>query len=229
MHRAELPKKEWVIGLLIDDLPRAYPLRQLPANVTVHDEVRGTVLELTRRPDSQWVEVKRAESGKPLLMSEFIGLPGRRFTRRQNCGNPNEHFRIKPASGWPPRRRPEDAFVAACKTPTTPGRADWRPFSGPCAHRLPCASSGNSSRKRDAGKRRPNRGGSGRHDPGGVEPASRALGGMEFGQNRALADRDSGSVTSFSKCRAVAAGVRGHDHRSSQTSTPGGSLSRRTL
>ncbi|MBI4327109.1 MAG: DUF3179 domain-containing protein, partial [Chloroflexi bacterium] len=65
-HRTELPKKEWVVGVIVDGIARAYPLRSLAENQTVRDQVNTAALEITFDPVSQQAVVKRAESGDVL-------------------------------------------------------------------------------------------------------------------------------------------------------------------
>jgi len=65
-YRADLPKKDWVVGVLVDDVARAYPLKFLPPGRTVRDKIHSDTLEITFHRDSQRVEVRRAESGEVL-------------------------------------------------------------------------------------------------------------------------------------------------------------------
>jgi hypothetical protein len=58
-HRAELPKKAWVVGVIVDGVARAYPLRSLPSNTTVKDQVNDVAVEITFDPVSQQALVKR--------------------------------------------------------------------------------------------------------------------------------------------------------------------------
>ncbi len=64
--RKEIPKKEWVIGVLIDGVACAYPIQMLPANESVHHEVNGTALEISYDTDRQQVTVIARASGKAL-------------------------------------------------------------------------------------------------------------------------------------------------------------------
>ncbi|MEA2068370.1 MAG: DUF3179 domain-containing protein [Verrucomicrobiota bacterium] len=61
-YRTELPKKEWVIGVLVDGIPRAYPLRALAENKTVLDHP----LEITYRTNSLLAEVWNSERDEML-------------------------------------------------------------------------------------------------------------------------------------------------------------------
>lgn len=65
-YRAELPKKDWVVGVIVDGVARAYPLKSLPAGQTVRDQFNSSALEITFDPASQLAEVRRAESGEVL-------------------------------------------------------------------------------------------------------------------------------------------------------------------
>ncbi len=64
IHRTELPKKEWIVGVLVDGKPRAYPLNRLPPDQPVRDQISSAALEITFHSVSQWVEVRRADSGE---------------------------------------------------------------------------------------------------------------------------------------------------------------------
>ncbi len=64
--RAELPKKDWVIGIIVDGVARAYPIKFLPPGQPVRDEINSAALEITFHPGSQQVEVRRVESGEVL-------------------------------------------------------------------------------------------------------------------------------------------------------------------
>lgn len=66
VHRAELPKKEWVLGVIVEGRPRAYPLKWLPAGQPVRDQVRDTPLLVRFDPTAQWTEVRHAETGEIL-------------------------------------------------------------------------------------------------------------------------------------------------------------------
>jgi hypothetical protein len=63
-HRNELPRKEWVVGVVVDGVARAYPLKSLPPGQVVHEEVNADVLEISFHPASQLAEVRRAGSGE---------------------------------------------------------------------------------------------------------------------------------------------------------------------
>ncbi len=64
--RTELPKKDWVIGVIVNGVPRAYPLKFLPPDQPVRDEINSAALEITFHPGSHQVEVRRIESGEVL-------------------------------------------------------------------------------------------------------------------------------------------------------------------
>ncbi len=61
-HRTELAQKEWVIGVLVGGAARAYPIRSLPANQVVRDQVNHATLEISFDPVSQLAVVRHAES-----------------------------------------------------------------------------------------------------------------------------------------------------------------------
>jgi len=65
-HRTELPKKDWVVGVIVDGVARAYPLKSLPPGQTVRDEINSVALEITFHPTSHLAEVRRAGSGELL-------------------------------------------------------------------------------------------------------------------------------------------------------------------
>ena len=64
--RTELPKKDWVVGVIVDGVARAYPLKSLPPGQTVRDESNSAALEITFHPATQLAEVRRVESGEVL-------------------------------------------------------------------------------------------------------------------------------------------------------------------
>jgi len=66
LHRPELPKKEWVMGVLVDGVARAYPIRALSENQTVQDTVNGAALEITYDPVTQLASARELGSGKTL-------------------------------------------------------------------------------------------------------------------------------------------------------------------
>lgn len=65
-YRAELPKKDWVVGVIVDGVAHAYPLKSLPPGQTVRDEINSATLEITFHPATQLAEVRRLESGEVL-------------------------------------------------------------------------------------------------------------------------------------------------------------------
>lgn len=64
--RTELPKKDWVVGVIVDGVARAYPLKSLPPGQPVRDEINSAALDITFHPGSQLTEVRRVESGELL-------------------------------------------------------------------------------------------------------------------------------------------------------------------
>lgn len=93
--RNELPKKEWVLGVLVDGVACAYPILALPANESVHDEVNGIALEISYDTDSQQVTVIKRTSGKALPAVKVYWFAWQAFypetklwqPRRQNAEN----------------------------------------------------------------------------------------------------------------------------------------------
>jgi len=65
-HRKELPKKDWVVGVIVDGVARAYPLKSLPPGQTVRDELNSAALEITYHPATQLAVVRRIENGEVL-------------------------------------------------------------------------------------------------------------------------------------------------------------------
>lgn len=65
-YRAELPKKDWVVGVIVDGVARAYPVKSLPPGQAVRDLVNSAALEITFHPATQLAEVRRVESGEVL-------------------------------------------------------------------------------------------------------------------------------------------------------------------
>jgi hypothetical protein len=65
-HRTELPEKEWVAGVVVGGVAKAYPLRLLPANGTIQDNLNDTELDVLYDPSSQRVTVRKRTSGEAL-------------------------------------------------------------------------------------------------------------------------------------------------------------------
>ncbi|RKX44635.1 MAG: hypothetical protein DRP64_06150 [Verrucomicrobia bacterium] len=66
LHRAELPKKEWVIGVLVDGVACAYPVQELVKRQQLLDKVNDIALEISYDVGRQQVEVIECASGKGL-------------------------------------------------------------------------------------------------------------------------------------------------------------------
>jgi len=66
LHRAELPKKEWVIGVLVDGVACAYPVQELVKRQQLLDKVNDIALEISYDVGRQQVEVIECASGKVL-------------------------------------------------------------------------------------------------------------------------------------------------------------------
>jgi len=77
--RADLPKKEWGIGVIVDRMARAYPLRSLPANLTVRDEVNHTALEITFDPVGKQAAVRIEKTGETAPCVEVYWFAWRTF------------------------------------------------------------------------------------------------------------------------------------------------------
>ncbi len=63
-HRTELPEKEWVIGVRIGEVAKAYPLRILSKNSRFPDTVNNIALEILYSSVRQQVVVREVLSGK---------------------------------------------------------------------------------------------------------------------------------------------------------------------
>ena len=63
-RRPELPRKAWVLGVVIAGHARAYPLQDLPAGQTVADTVNGRPLQLLHDPAARQVRVTDADRGE---------------------------------------------------------------------------------------------------------------------------------------------------------------------
>jgi hypothetical protein len=61
--RTELPKKEWVVGVIVDGVACAYPIQSLPAHKSVSDQVNGIALEISHDADRQQVTIIERASG----------------------------------------------------------------------------------------------------------------------------------------------------------------------
>ena len=64
--RDDLPDKEWVWGITIGDVEKAYPLERLVDGVAVLDTVNGVELSLVLDEDALSVEVTVVETGELL-------------------------------------------------------------------------------------------------------------------------------------------------------------------
>lgn len=65
-HRTELPKKDWVAGIVVDGVAKAYPIRLLPANETMRDNLNDTEIDILYDPSSRQVNVRRHADGEAL-------------------------------------------------------------------------------------------------------------------------------------------------------------------
>jgi hypothetical protein len=64
--RTELPNKEWVVGVLVNGRPAAYPLRALAAAGSLRQEIGGIPIEVQMDAYSQSVSVVDLGTGHPL-------------------------------------------------------------------------------------------------------------------------------------------------------------------
>jgi hypothetical protein len=64
--RDDLPDKEWVWGITIGEIAKAYPLNRLPDGEPVRDVVDGVELELVLDAEARFVSVVIAETREPL-------------------------------------------------------------------------------------------------------------------------------------------------------------------
>jgi hypothetical protein len=62
-HRAELGDKEWIVGIIVNGQPKAYPAARLPQKLT--DKVGGQTIHVTHERANNEVQVTDANS-KPL-------------------------------------------------------------------------------------------------------------------------------------------------------------------
>lgn len=65
-NRTDLPRKDWVVGVIVEGVARAYPLKSLPPGQPVRDRINSAELGITFDPATQLAEVRRAESGEVL-------------------------------------------------------------------------------------------------------------------------------------------------------------------
>lgn len=67
-HRDELPNKEWVVGVVINGVPKAYPVIQLEklGGRPLADTVGGKSVRVVYDPERQWPKVTEAESGEAI-------------------------------------------------------------------------------------------------------------------------------------------------------------------
>ncbi|MCZ6671476.1 MAG: DUF3179 domain-containing (seleno)protein [Verrucomicrobia bacterium] len=64
--RDDLPEKEWVWGITVDGVAKAYPLDRLPNNQPIRDSVNGVELELVLNAQARSVVVTVVSTGEPL-------------------------------------------------------------------------------------------------------------------------------------------------------------------
>ncbi len=65
-HRKELPSKEWVAGLVVAGVPKAYPLSRLPKRAEFDDRVGDVALRIAYDPSTRHLAVTRADTGEPV-------------------------------------------------------------------------------------------------------------------------------------------------------------------
>lgn len=64
VHRPDLAPKDWIVGVVLDGVPRAYPLDLMEAGQSIHDTPAG--LEINRLPNSPVIEVRHLPTGRPI-------------------------------------------------------------------------------------------------------------------------------------------------------------------
>jgi hypothetical protein len=64
VQRRELASKDWIVGVILDGVARAYPLKSLAAGRTFQDQSKA--LELIWAGDSQRIEVRQMATGQPI-------------------------------------------------------------------------------------------------------------------------------------------------------------------
>jgi hypothetical protein len=65
-RRPELPIKSWIIGVVVNGFPEAYPVSALPPAQSVVDTVNGLTVEVMYDPETRLATVKDVQSGIPL-------------------------------------------------------------------------------------------------------------------------------------------------------------------
>ncbi|RME92604.1 MAG: DUF3179 domain-containing protein [Verrucomicrobia bacterium] len=65
-HRTELPKKAWVLGVLVEGRPQCYPLALLEKKGRIEDRVGDVAIEVRFEPDTRRARVTRLADGQPL-------------------------------------------------------------------------------------------------------------------------------------------------------------------
>ncbi|MCI0538229.1 MAG: DUF3179 domain-containing protein, partial [Verrucomicrobiales bacterium] len=63
-YRTELPKKSWVVGVLVGQEAKAYPLDKLSQRAAVLDKIGNLEIELSYDTQSQHISVKVRDSGE---------------------------------------------------------------------------------------------------------------------------------------------------------------------
>lgn len=66
MRRKDLPEKEWVVGILVNGVPKAYPVAWFTAKTTFQDRLGDTAIEFSYDPVSRHASVKQAATGEPI-------------------------------------------------------------------------------------------------------------------------------------------------------------------
>ncbi len=64
--RPELPKKSWVIGVIINGQPKAYALEDLKKGSSVQDNVAGQQIEISYDPARRSAEIVNKQNGAPV-------------------------------------------------------------------------------------------------------------------------------------------------------------------
>ena len=63
LYRDELPKKSWVLGVIVEGRAKAYPIAQLPPNQSIIELVGGKEIQISYDPDSHRPGVFHSDTG----------------------------------------------------------------------------------------------------------------------------------------------------------------------
>ncbi len=66
-NRDELKNKEWVVGVVVEGLPKAYPIKELELlGAPLEDTVGGVTLTVTYDKEKEWATVTDSATGVPV-------------------------------------------------------------------------------------------------------------------------------------------------------------------